>query len=368
MTVDWESIYHGQVEWIPDATIFVTKHGSHAYGTSLPTSDIDLRGVCIPPRRYYFGFLENFEQVVQDEQEPDLTIFDLRKFMNLAAEGNPNVIEILFTHPDDHLLVKEPMKLLLDAKDMFLTKAAKHRFSGYAVSQLQRINLHYRWLKNPPTEAPHRSDFGLPERTLVPADQLAAAESAIRKQIDYWSWHDLEDIPPAKRQAIKDEFFRRLREITQWSWMEVDNQVWKAACLTLGFDTNFIHLLDCERQYKARAREWAQYNEWKVKRNPDRAALEEKFGYDTKHGMHLVRLLRMCREILTEGKAIVRRPDAAELLEIRHGAWDYHQLVDWAQKQDKELTEVMKTSKLPNKPDRVKMNELCIKMTEMTLL
>lgn len=366
MSVDWKSIYTGNLTWIPEATIFLTRAGSHAYGTNLPTSDLDLRGLCIAPKRYYFGFLEGFEQAVQTG-EPDLTIFELRKFLDLAADGNPNVLEILFTDPEDHLVVKDVMKPLLDAKDLFLTKAAKHRFSGYAVSQLKRINLHYRWLKNPPPDYPHRSDFELPERTVIPADQLAAAEAAIQKQIDYWSWHDLEDIETSKRQAIKDEFFRRLVEITQWSWTKMDDEVWKAAAMTLGFDTNFILLLDRERQFKARAREWAQYNEWKVKRNPDRAALEEKFGYDTKHGMHLVRLMRMCREILTEGKVYVRRPDAAELLEIRNGSWDYHDLVKWAEDQDKELTELMKTSKLPNKPDRVKMNELCIQMVESTL-
>src|ERR1039458_5020213 len=34
-----------------------------------------------------------------------------------------------------------------------------------------------------------------------------------------------------------------------------------------------------------------QYNGWKAQRNPKRAELEAKFGYDTKHAMHLVRLM-----------------------------------------------------------------------------
>ncbi|AEZ66297.1 hypothetical protein phiTE_131 [Pectobacterium phage phiTE] len=36
-------------------------------------------------------------------------------------------------------------------------------------------------------------------------------------------------------------------------------------------------------------------------RNAARHELEEKFGYDTKHAMHLVRLLRMSQEILETG-------------------------------------------------------------------
>lgn len=275
--MDW-SIYKGELKWLPNSTIYVTRHGSHAYGTNIATSDLDLRGVCIAPKEYYLGFLNTFENAVQTN--PDLTVFELRKFVKLATDCNPNVIELLFTDPSDHLLVKPLMEFLLNERDVFVTRKAKHTFSGYAVSQLKRINLHYRWLKNPPPGAPTRAEFGLPERTVIPADQLAAANSAIQKQVDRWNWHDLDNVDPATRQAVKDEFFRRLLEITQWSWEEQADKTWRAAAQTIGLDTNFIELLDLERRYNARSREWQDYQNWKKTRNPDRAILEEKFGYD----------------------------------------------------------------------------------------
>jgi len=46
--------------------------------------------------------------------------------------------------------------------------------------------------------------------------------------------------------------------------------------------------------------------------------LEAKFGFDTKHAMHLIRLLRMAREILETGVVHVKRPDAEELSAIRY--------------------------------------------------
>lgn len=361
---DWTQ-YRGNLDWLPERTIYVTRHGSHAYGTSLPTSDLDLRGICVAPREYYLGFLKTVEQA--DQHEPDLSIFELRKFMKLASEANPNVLELLFTDESDRLLTTPTMDRLFAAREMFLSTKAKHTFSGYAVSQLKRINIHQRWLKNPPAAPPTRADFGLPERTVIPADQLAAANAAVRKQVEEWTWHSLDTVEPATRQAIQDDFARRLAEITGWAWTDVEVKTWTAAAQSIGYDANFIRLLDLERQYQSRLKEWQHYQEWKKTRNPARAVLEERFGYDTKHGMHLVRLLRMCREILTTGEVLVRRPDAEELLEIRAGAWSYERIVEWAERQDAELTELAKASTLPKQVDRVALDALCVSIVESML-
>ena len=175
---DWTQ-YTGNLKWLPERTLFITRHGSHAYGTSLPTSDIDIRGIVVAPLHYYLGISEVFEQVIQSEPI-DLTVFDLRKFMKLAADANPNALEILFTDPSDHLLVHPLMEKLFEARQSFLSQRAKHTFSGYARSQMKRIKGHYRWLKDPPKAPPTRAEFDLPERTVIPADQLAAAQAAIQ--------------------------------------------------------------------------------------------------------------------------------------------------------------------------------------------
>lgn len=359
---DW-SQYTGNIKWLPERTLFLTRHGSHAYGTSLPTSDLDIRGIAISPIEYYLGMSLTFEQAVQNEPI-DLTIFELRKFFKLASDANPNALEILFTDPSDHLHVHPLMQRLFDHRDLFLSQKTLHTFSGYSRAQLRRIQGHYRWLKSPPKAPPTRAEFNLPERTVIPADQLAAAQSAIKKQVDSWSWHDLEDLDPSTRLMVQQEFERRLVEITQWHWADQEGHVWNAAARTIGVDENFIRLLDLERQYTARLKEWQQYQQWKATRNPARSALEEKFGYDTKHAMHLVRLLRMCGELLTEGVVRVRRPDAAELLEIRAGAWTYDQLLEYSDKEDARLHEVVKTSKLPKQPDRKRLDALCVEMIQ----
>ncbi|HLG27589.1 MAG TPA: hypothetical protein VI423_07370, partial [Paenisporosarcina sp.] len=118
-----------------------------------------------------------------------------------------------------------------------------------------------------------------------------------------------------------------------------------------GFSENFIEVLKKEKQYRGARQEWESYQRWLRERNPARAELEKKFGFDSKFATHLVRLIRTCREILETGKVNVKRPDAEELRAIRAGAWTYEMVCDFAEKEDEALNLVMKNSKLRQAPD-----------------
>ncbi len=140
------------LEWLPGRTIFLTLHGSHAYGTSTPTSDVDYKGVAVPPANYYHGIQNVFEQA--EFKEPyDMVVYEVRKFFKLAADCNPSVIELLYTDPSDHVICTPAGEKMLAHRDLFLSKNAKHRFSGYAISQLKRIQTHRRWLLSLPLPA-----------------------------------------------------------------------------------------------------------------------------------------------------------------------------------------------------------------------
>jgi predicted nucleotidyltransferase len=43
-------------------TIYMARHGSHAYGLNTPDSDEDFKGICVKPKEAYFGFTQRFEQ------------------------------------------------------------------------------------------------------------------------------------------------------------------------------------------------------------------------------------------------------------------------------------------------------------------
>lgn len=92
-----------------------------------------------------------------------------------------------------------------------------------------------------------------------------------------------------------------------------------------------------QEEHKQAKEKHRNYWQWKENRNPARHQLEVDFGYDTKHAMHLVRLMRMAKEILTTGQVNVKRPDAKELLEIRGGKWTLDELLEWAEDMDQQI-------------------------------
>ena len=121
-----------------DNIMFLTLGGSHAYGTNIEGSDIDIRGVTANSRQDILG-LSNFEQVL--DEQTDTTVYGFRKLISLLMNCNPNVIEMLGGKPDNYAMVSQAGKTLLDNKKLFLSKKAIYSFGGYANDQLRRLQL-----------------------------------------------------------------------------------------------------------------------------------------------------------------------------------------------------------------------------------
>ena len=100
-----------------------------------------------------------------------------------------------------------------------------------------------------------------------------------------------------------------------------------------------------EKEYATSKRHYDQYVSWKKNRNPARADIETKYGYDTKHAMHLVRLLRMAEEIITTGTMNVYRPDRDELVKIRNGLFSYDYLIEYSEETVDRLTNIVRSGK-----------------------
>lgn len=297
--------------------ILLALAGSRSYGTHRPDSDYDYRGVIIPPPEFARGFLHRFEQKEGLKgYGKDSVGYDIRKFAKLAADCNPNITESLFV--DEKLLVVNTKygKRLRENRELFLSKKAKHTFSGYAFAQLKRIKQHKAWWDKeqaglvPPK--PERKDFGLDPKPLYGKGAL----------------NNLITTPTAM------------------------------------IHPDHLDYVSKERQYQEAKRKYDSWADWQKNRNPARYILEKNFGYDSKHAMHLVRLMTMCEEILTTGEVIVTRPDAKFLLSIRDGAWTYEQLIAWADEMEAKLDELYHSSDLPHKPDLEKINNLCVELVE----
>jgi len=259
--------------WIDGRTVLLVRHGSHAYGTNTPESDEDFKGIAIPPKKYFFGAINKFEQA--ELHGPDAVIYDIRKFFTLASDCNPNIIEVLHTDASDHCIVDPIGEIILEHKNDFLSKKIKHTFMGYSISQLKRIKTHKKWIMTPPKSPPTRAEFGLPEQTMIPQDQLMAVAAEVQKELDRFQFSFLEDLEESTKIAIQSTMISMLAELKITA-----DQHWEAAARKVGLNDNFIQVMQKEREYLSKKREWDQYQNWKKNRNPARASLEEKFGYD----------------------------------------------------------------------------------------
>jgi predicted nucleotidyltransferase len=113
--------------------VFYAIRGSCLYGTNIATSDEDHHGIFHHSLRSYLGFVKPKDEF--SDEKHDNTIYELRKYVDLATTANPTILEMLFT-PDEYVLFKSDISnLLFFKRDIFLTKKCYHSFSGYAYAQ-----------------------------------------------------------------------------------------------------------------------------------------------------------------------------------------------------------------------------------------
>lgn len=312
--------------------MFLTLGSSHAYGTNVPGSDVDVRGVTGDSKYDLLGF-GTFEQVV--EQSTDTTIYGFRKLVSLLINCNPNVIEMLGSKPDNYLMVSPEGQMLLDNKALFLSKKALYSFGGYANDQLRRLQM------------------GLLQND-VNTDMKE--EFALRSAQRVLSGPDLQHNAPAEAENhfnisignVKDE--------------EIKRQLVVNAALT-----NFP-LRDFKSLIKAVNATVGQFDSL-GKRNT-----KKDFPHINKHAMHLVRLYLMAFDILERGEINTYRDKEHDLLmDIRNGKFvqedgtyrqEFFEMVD---EYEKRLKYDAENSPLPQKPDMKKIEELVMTVNESLL-
>jgi predicted nucleotidyltransferase len=128
--------------------------GSVAHGMyqdpRIPTSidDKDVMYVVVPEVDFYFGYPAGFgsnkifptngtKEIKQDEW--DIVAYEAKKFIGLLAQGNPNVLAMLWLKPQYYLTVTEAGRMLLDNRKIFVGRHVYKSFTGYAYSQLHRM-------------------------------------------------------------------------------------------------------------------------------------------------------------------------------------------------------------------------------------
>ena len=287
--------------WATKNTIHRIWAGSRLYGTARPDSDWDLRGTCLMPPQALLG-LTHFDQYQVHSDEEDTCIYGLTKFFALSLDANPNILDILCAPPETWLEETAEWRSIYESRHLFLSQKLRHTFSGYAVSQLKRLQRHYQWLMNPPEHRPTLEEFG--------------------------------------------------------GWLETANK---------GGQKRVFPHLDAQNRYEQAAKHWKQYQTWLRERNPARAELERRYGYDTKHASHLVRLMLQVEQVLQAGDYNPQLQ--GEMLEtvrtVLHGGWAYERLIHWAEGADERVKSM--DSALPRRPARKEAEALLMSINRESL-
>ena len=132
---------------LPRDTILLVEVGSTAHGTGLPNGeDHDEMGVVVETAAQVLGLDDyGFRTVMQRTQpdgvrsgpgDTDRTLYSLRRFVRLAAGGNPSIL-MSFWAPVIHTTkVGDELRALADA---FVGRHVVPRYRGYMQSQARRV-------------------------------------------------------------------------------------------------------------------------------------------------------------------------------------------------------------------------------------
>lgn len=306
--------------------LFLTFGGSHAYGTNVEGSDIDIRGVTMNPPSSLIG-LSNFEQRI--DNATDTTIYAFKKFVSLALQCNPNIIEMLGGKPENYVFRHTIGYDLVRQRDLFLSQRVIPAFGGYAGAQLNRL------------------------QNALARDKLAQAEK-------------MEHIARSLRGAI-DSFEQRYTAFDNGGIVistgpsdreDVESEVFADINLKHYPAHQFNSILN---ELSSIVRDYEKLN----------ARNKKDDKHLNKHAMHLVRLYLMAFDLLEKGEIVTYRENERELLlSIRNGAYqnddgtfksEFFELVD---ELEKRFVYDKTNNVLPEKPDMRKVEDFVMTVNE----
>lgn len=348
--------------------IFETIAGSHAYGLATLESDTDIRGVfCLPADA--FISLQHPPKQVADERN-DVVFYELRQYLALAADCNPNIIELLWSPADCVRFRHHLMDRILERRSDFISKKAYHTFSGYAYSQIKRARGQNKWVNNPKPETPPQKESycyiisaaqprpaaqpSLLDETTFPCRPVALSDIAPRFDLKRCHCAAVEHGANLYRlynygDDAKGVF--RGDQLVCESIPKADE--WSRFCGLLLYN---------QQEYERALKDWKSYWEWRENRNDARYVSQERgeIDYDAKNMMHCMRLLWSGRNILENGEPLVRftGQELQQLIDIRAGKYPYDELIAWVEREMVALDELKERSRLPESSNMKRIDRL----------
>lgn len=333
--------------------------GSHAFGTATPESDIDTLGVYVLERTAYLSLVEPPAQI--SDARNDNRFYSLRNFLELAANANPNILDMLYL-PDDCVQLTTPYWQTIRAnRSIFLSKKVCQTYCEYAMGQIKKARGCNKRIHNPqPEEPPMPEDFcfvlqtspsGMPMRPVPLKESGISLEhcraAAVENSGELYRLYDYGDAAHGvfRNGMLVCESIPKEDETTRFLGLMMFNK-------------------NAFEQAKSKHR---QYWEWRRTRNEARWRSQEAglLDYDAKNLMHTFRLLYSALNIIENGEPIVRfsGEKLQELRNIRAGRFGYDELVARAEALSEQLVSKRDSSALPETSDLNQINALLLDIT-----
>ena len=365
--------------------------GSHLYNTNIETSDVDFGGVFILSNEYLLGLPNFYKDQVSDERH-DTTYYEFNRWIELLVKANPNVLESLFV-PTDKVIgdIHPAVQLIIDNRDLFITKECFKSLSGYAYAQIQKCRGLNKKCVQSVMEPKEVLDFcyTFKDQGSQPIKEFLAEKGLDQKYCGLVSIPNMKDVYGVYYDFAAHFTFEPEDNILCEHLALFGNEICHNVMLRIsrkeffGYagivhpdgKSNEVRLSSIpkgevpicfmtynQQGYESYCRKYKEYQEWVKKRNPARYESNLKSNYDVKNVAHCVRLLHMGLELARgEGFNVVRTWDRQMLLDIRNHKYEYEEIIVYIEKIFTEMKSLIATCNLPETADKEKVNELILK-------
>lgn len=297
--------------------------GSTIYGTRVPESDTDYKGVMLPPAREILlqraksgiSLSTGTDGIKNSKDDVDDEMYWLHNYTKLLSEGQTGALDMLFT-PKQHIIQQNYLWNYIQVnRGQFLSKNMKS-FIGYCVGQASKYSLK--------------------------GDHMAAYQYAYEFFESYPSHTKISDTNLTKLLEFDfakdmDRRFISIVELPDANMTRLNYiQVGPKTKVPFTATTKMAATIYKEQfdKYGARAK----------------AAMDNK-GLDLKALLHAVRVISEGIELCKTGHITFPRPEAALLLQIRKNELPFQQISEMIDSGVVEVKEAMEKSSLPEKPN-----------------
>lgn len=300
------------------------KAGSVVYGTALPSSDTDYKGVILPTaREILLGKVHdslvlntNKSDSKNTSEDIDQEYYSLSRFLKLVIEGQTGALDMLFT--PEQFWVSEPTRLwnfiLANRSSLLSTKMSA--FVGYCKAQAQKYGI-------------KGNRLGALNSLVLFLQGCDANKTLNDYQREFAFFQG--SLYPEAQQHITVVYIKPTKESAELPHLEVCGKKY-AFTHQIKYILSSVTML--AEAYGARARQ-----------------AENSDGIDWKALYHAVRVAEEAKELLRTGQITFPRPEADFLLAIRQNKVPYLQVSKHIEQAIDDIDTLKRGSLLRSEPD-----------------